>query len=70
MSDALVTMYRKSANGRIEAIDLKPDEAEHVVERWPFAWSTSSRPESFAKWPWPPERRGAPCDPPNWSRSL
>ena len=40
MTADVVTIYRKSANGRIEAIDVKPDEAEF----------------SIARWPWPPER--------------
>lgn len=71
MSDGLQTVYRKSANGRIEAIDVRPDEAEHVIARWPFAWSNSPDPKSFARWPWPPDRgRGVPLEPPAWSRPL
>ena len=41
------------ASGLIEAIDLKPDEAEFAVSRWPFAWSRTPDPKSFARWPWP-----------------
>ena len=67
-SDELQTVYRRSANGRIEAIDLKRDEAEHVTAGWPFAWSLSPDPASFQKWPWPAmAQRGEPCDPPSWS---
>jgi hypothetical protein len=66
VADALVTVYRKSANGRIEAIDVKPDEAEFAVSRWPFAWSRTPDPKSFARWPWPPDRnRGDPVEPPS-----
>lgn len=65
MSKALVTAYRKSANGRIEAIELTVDEAEHVVARWPFAWSLDRK--TFAPWPWPEHARGMNADPPNWS---
>jgi len=68
MAGDLVTVYRKSANGRIEAVDVAPGEAEFAVARWPFAWSLTPDPKSFARWPWPPERgRGEPCNPPNWS---
>lgn len=65
----VVTVFNRLANRKVEAIEMERDEAEFAVARWPFAWSTSPDPQSFAKWPWPPERaRGVPADPPNWSR--
>ena len=68
MADALVTVYRRSANRKVEAIEMARDEAEFAVARWPFAWSNSPDPGTFAPWPWPPDRsRGVPADPPNWS---
>jgi hypothetical protein len=54
MADELVTVFRKSANRRIEAVDVSRDEAEHAVSRWPFAWSLTPDPKWFARWPWPP----------------
>lgn len=67
MAGELVTLFnRKGPNSPVVAIDLRRDEAEHVLEHFPFAWSRS---ETFSPWPWPPER-GEPCNPPNWSRPL
>jgi hypothetical protein len=65
--DELQTVYRRSANGRIEAIELKRDEAEFAVARWPFAWSLT--PNGHARWPWPPADRGASvvANLPEWS---
>jgi hypothetical protein len=66
MAGALVTVYRRSANRKVEAIEMTRDEAEFSVARWPFAWSFDQK--SFAPRPWPPERvRGKPVDPPAWS---
>ena len=71
MTAGLVTIYRKSANGRIEAIDVTPDEAEFSVARWPFAWSTSPSPTSFARWPWPPDRgRGVVVEMPSIADAM
>jgi hypothetical protein len=61
MAGDLVTIYRKSGNGRIEALDVTPDEAARFIAKSPFAWSLSPAPASFAKWPWPPER-GKPVE--------
>lgn len=66
MSDGLITLFnRKGPNSPVVAIDLKRDEAEHVLMRFPFAWS---RDKTFAPWPWPAmSRSGKPVNPPNWS---
>ena len=56
MTDELVTLFnRKGPNSPVVAIDLKRDEAEHVLMRFPFAWS---RYKTLAPWPWPGD--GAP----------
>jgi hypothetical protein len=66
MAAPLVQVYRKSANGQIMSLYVSVDEAEQAVARHPFAWSRSSDPKSFAKWPWPPERgRGEPVELPS-----
>ena len=69
MAGELVTVYRRSANRKIEAIDVSRDEAEFAIARWPFAWSLS--PKTFAKWPWPPERaRGEPVELPSLADTM
>ncbi len=56
MTNELVTLFnRKGPNSPVVAIDLKRDEAEHVLMRFPFAWS---RYKTLAPWPWPGD--GAP----------
>jgi hypothetical protein len=64
MAAELVTIFRKSANGRIEAVDVEPDEAASFIATTPFAWSLSPAPASFAAWPWPPVR-GEVVEPPS-----
>jgi hypothetical protein len=71
VADELQTAYRREASGRITAIDIKPDEAEFAVARWPFAWSLTPDPKSFARWPWPPDRRrGNPVEPPSLADAM
>jgi hypothetical protein len=66
MTDArLITLYRKSPGGKIEPFEMPVHEAEFALSRFPFAWSTSSRPQSFDKWPWP--GRAGKCQPYDWA---
>ena len=69
--EGLQTIYhRKGPNSPVVAIEMGARDADHVLATWPFAWSTSSRADSFAPWPWPAmAQRGKPCDPPSWSPS-
>ena len=71
MAGELVTLFNKRPGGQIVAIEMTRADAEHAISRWPFAWSTSPSPASFARWPWPPERsRGVAVEPANWVRPL
>jgi hypothetical protein len=38
MAGERLTIYRRSANGRIEAVEMRPHEAEFAISRFPFAW--------------------------------
>lgn len=66
MNGELVTLYNKRPGGQIIAVEMTRADADHALSTWPFAWSTSSRPDSFAPWP-AMARRGKPCDPPSWA---
>ena len=69
MAGELVTLFNKRPGGQIVAVEMTRTDADHALATWPFAWSTSSRPDSFAPWPWPPDRsRGKPIEPADWTR--
>ena len=71
MAGELVTLFNKQPGGQILAVEMTRADAEHALATWPFAWSTSSDPKSFARWPWPEmARRGKPIEPTDWSRPL
>jgi hypothetical protein len=40
---ALQTIYHRTPLGRIEAIDMKPREAEFACWRWPNQWSVDQK---------------------------
>jgi hypothetical protein len=71
MNKGLVTMYRRSPNRRIEAIEMTVADAENFLVAAPYEWLPVPAAHSFAPYPRPRlVERGETADPPNWSRPL
>jgi hypothetical protein len=67
MTAALVDAFHRAPSGRIELVPMKRAEAEFAAWRWPDQWSLDQTTFSPRR---PLAERGAPSDPPNWSRQL
>jgi hypothetical protein len=56
----LVNVFHRGGGGRVEAIEMKPREAEFACWRWPDQWSFDQRTLSAVR---KPPARGTPVTP-------